>query len=112
MIDEGGNIVAVNHVFTVGQAKQIGARRMFVDGIGLIVRQAGPGVLDNNVLPPDGCSGIDTISMNLRSADHEGHMESGTPPTVNISMLSRIAYDLQQQKLTRVRTCGGCRRLQ
>jgi hypothetical protein len=69
VIYECGNIVAVNHMFTVGQAKQIGARRVLVNGIGLVVCQTRPGVLDNNVLHPDWGCGVNPISVNSRLPD-------------------------------------------
>src|SRR4029079_2511471 len=37
VIDKGGNVVAVNRMFTVSQAKQVGARRVLVNCIGLVV---------------------------------------------------------------------------
>jgi hypothetical protein len=80
MVYESGNIVAVNYVFPIGQAEQIGARGTVVDGVGLVVRQAWPRVLDNNVLPADCCGGVDTIAMNLGSSDNESHRESYRAP--------------------------------
>ena len=73
MVYESGNIVTVNYVVTVGQAEQIGARGAVVDGIGLVVGQARPRVLDNNVLPADWRGGVNTIAMNLGSPDNESH---------------------------------------
>jgi len=93
MIDKCGNIVAVNHVLTVGQTEQIGARGVLVNGIGLGICQTWPGVLDHNVLRPDWGCGVNTIGMNLGSPDNQSHRENAAPKLWSIyQCFFRMAY--------------------
>src|SRR6266496_2347235 len=74
VIDEGGNAVAVNDALAVCQSEEVGPRRMLINRVGLIIGQLGPGVFDDDVPLLDGSGRVNAVSVDVRSANNQGHV--------------------------------------
>jgi hypothetical protein len=73
VINKGTRTVAVDHVRSVDQAEQIGARRVFVQSVGLGDRNSRARIFSDKSFFLDWLGGVAPISMDFRTANHQGH---------------------------------------
>ena len=77
MINKGRDAIAINHPLAIGETEKICPWRVLVNVVCLVVGQLRAGVFDYDVAFLNRCGGVDSIGMDLRSANYQCHAIEG-----------------------------------